>query len=164
MDRGAWWATVHSITNKVTKGQTRLKQLSMHAHMFILYQFYISDRNNKKSKQWQSKLFKRNIHQATLTQSKYYFNFFQINVNSLDMELLVEELGFHLLMVLEVKVSCSVMSDSVIPIQSMEFSRLEYWDGQPIPSPKDLPNPGIKPGSPVLQVDSLPTELFLIFH
>ena len=32
------------------------------------------------------------------------------------MELLVEELGFHLLMVLEVKVSCSVMSDSVIPI------------------------------------------------
>ena len=29
----------------------------------------------------------------------------------------------------------------------------------PIPSPGDLPNPGIKPGSPVLQADSLPTEL-----
>ena len=31
--------------------------------------------------------------------------------------------------------------------------------GQPIPSLADLPNPGIKPGSPILQVDSLPTEL-----
>ena len=33
-------------------------------------------------------------------------------------------------------------------IQSMEFSRPEYWSGEPIPSPGDLPNPGIKPGSP----------------
>ena len=32
-------------------------------------------------------------------------------------------------------------------------------DCVPIPSPGDLPNPGIKPGSPTLQVDSLPTEL-----
>ena len=35
----------------------------------------------------------------------------------------------------------------------------EYWSGQPIPSPADLPNPGIEPGSPALQADSLPTEL-----
>ena len=28
-----------------------------------------------------------------------------------------------------------------------------------MPSPEDLPNPGIKPGSPALQVDSLPAEL-----
>ena len=35
----------------------------------------------------------------------------------------------------------------------------EYWSGYPIPSPADLPNPGIKPGSPVLQADSLPTEI-----
>ena len=34
----------------------------------------------------------------------------------------------------------------------------EYWSGKPIPSPGDLPNPGIELGSP-LQVDSLPTEL-----
>ena len=32
-------------------------------------------------------------------------------------------------------------------------------DGQLIPSPADLPNPGIEPGSPALQVNSLPTEL-----
>ena len=36
----------------------------------------------------------------------------------------------------------------------------EYWSGQPIPSPADLPNPGIELESPALQVDSLPPELF----
>ena len=34
--------------------------------------------------------------------------------------------------------------------QSMGFSRQEYWSGLPFPSPGDLPNPGIKPGSPAL--------------
>ena len=42
---------------------------------------------------------------------------------------------------------------------SMEFSRQEYWSGLPFPSPGDLPDPGIKLGSPELQVDSLPSEL-----
>ena len=36
----------------------------------------------------------------------------------------------------------------------MEFSRPEYWSGQPFPSPGDLPNPGIEPGSPALKADS----------
>ena len=40
----------------------------------------------------------------------------------------------------------------------MEFSRPEYWSGQPFPSPGYLPNPGIKPRSPTLQEDSLPAE------
>ena len=35
----------------------------------------------------------------------------------------------------------------------------EYQRGQPVPSLGDLPDPGIKPASPTLQVDSLPTEL-----
>ena len=43
-------------------------------------------------------------------------------------------------------------------IQSMEFSRPEYWSGQPFPSPGDLPNPGIQPRFPALQADSLPAE------
>ena len=38
---------------------------------------------------------------------------------------------------------------------SMGFARQEYWSGLPCP-PGDLPNPGIKPGSLALQVDSLP--------
>ena len=41
---------------------------------------------------------------------------------------------------------------------SMEFSRQEYCSGLPFPSPGDLPNPGIKPRSPALQIDSLPSE------
>ena len=43
--------------------------------------------------------------------------------------------------------------------QSMEFSRQEYWSGLPFPSPGDLPNPGIEPGSPTLQANALPFEL-----
>ena len=40
---------------------------------------------------------------------------------------------------------------------SMESSRQEYWSGWPFPSPGDHPNPGIEPGSPALQADSLPS-------
>ena len=40
----------------------------------------------------------------------------------------------------------------------MGFPRQEYWSGLPFPSPGDLPHPGIEPGSPALQVDSLPSE------
>ena len=40
----------------------------------------------------------------------------------------------------------------------MEFSRQEYWSGLPFPSPGDLPNPGMEPGSPTLQADGLPSE------
>ena len=41
----------------------------------------------------------------------------------------------------------------------MGFSRQEYWNGLPFPSPGDLPDPGIEPGSPALQADALPSEL-----
>ena len=40
----------------------------------------------------------------------------------------------------------------------MEFSRSEYWSGQPFPSPGNLPNPGIEPMSPAFQVDSVPAK------
>ena len=36
--------------------------------------------------------------------------------------------------------------------------KAEYWCGQPFPTPADLPNPGINPRCPTLQVDSLPAE------
>ena len=42
---------------------------------------------------------------------------------------------------------------------SMKFSRQGYWSGLPFPSPGDLPNLGIEPGSAAFQADSLPTEL-----
>ena len=42
--------------------------------------------------------------------------------------------------------------------QSMGFSRQEYWSGLPFPSPGDLPDPGIEPGSPSLEADALTSE------
>ena len=62
--------------------------------------------------------------------------------------------------------SCSVMYDSLQPqglqptrlLCSWGFSRQDYWNGLPCPSPQDLPNPGIEPRSPTSQMDSLLTE------
>ena len=49
-----------------------------------------------------------------------------------------------------------IVACQVLP--SMGFSRQEYWSGLPFPSPGDLPNPEIEPGSPALQTDTLPSE------
>ena len=54
--------------------------------------------------------------------------------------------------------SCVRLFATPWTIQSMEFSRPEHWSGWPFPSPGDLPNPGMEPRSPALQVDSLPAE------
>ena len=61
--------------------------------------------------------------------------------------------------------SRSVVSNSATPQTvarqaplSMGFSRQDDWSGLPCPPPGDLPNPGIEPRSPALQVDSLPSE------
>ena len=57
------------------------------------------------------------------------------------------------------------MSDSATPWTAVHqtalfiaFSRQEYWSEFPFPSPGDLPDPGIEPGSPALQADSLLSE------
>ena len=55
------------------------------------------------------------------------------------------------------------MSDSFRPYTvahrvPLGFCKQEYWSGLPFPSPGYLPNPGIEPRSPVLQVDSLLSE------
>ena len=62
--------------------------------------------------------------------------------------------------------NCSVMADSLQPrglqpaglLCPWELSSQEYWGGLPCPPPGYLPNPGIEPRSPTLQVDSLPSE------
>ena len=41
---------------------------------------------------------------------------------------------------------------------TMGFSRQKYWSGLPFPSPGDLLDPGIKPRSPALQADTLPSK------
>ena len=61
---------------------------------------------------------------------------------------------------------CSTTSDSFATSRtvarqaplSMGFSRQEYWSGWPFSSPENLLDPGIKPGSPALQADSLLSE------
>ena len=47
--------------------------------------------------------------------------------------------------------------DNQAPL-SLGFSRQEHWSGLPFPSPGDLPDPGIMPGSSAFQADSLPPE------
>ena len=61
--------------------------------------------------------------------------------------------------------SCSVVSDSATPWTvarqaplSMGNLQARIWSAVPWPPPGDLPNPGIEPRSPALQVDSLPSE------
>ena len=62
----------------------------------------------------------------------------------------------------------TLLTPWTVPYQaplSVEFSRQEYWSGLPFPSPGDLPDPGIEPGSPALQADSLlsdPPENFAV--
>ena len=52
---------------------------------------------------------------------------------------------------------CDPMDCSPPASSAMGIFHAKYWSGLPCP-PGDLPNPGIKPGSPALQVDSLPSE------
>ena len=54
--------------------------------------------------------------------------------------------------------SCVRLFATTWTIESMGFSRPEYWGGYPFPSRWDLPTPGIEPRSPTLQADSLPAE------
>ena len=51
--------------------------------------------------------------------------------------------------------------DCSLPDSSLKslFFRQKYWSRLPCPPPGDLPKPGIEPGSPTLQADSLLTEL-----
>ena len=51
---------------------------------------------------------------------------------------------------------CDPMDCSPPGSSGLDVSRHEYWSGLPFPSPGDLPDPGIEPGSPALQADTLP--------
>ena len=54
---------------------------------------------------------------------------------------------------------CNLMDLALQAPLSLEFSRQEYWSGLPFPSLGDLSDPGIKPGSPELQANTLLSEL-----
>ena len=63
---------------------------------------------------------------------------------------------------LDTKLCPTLVIPWTVPCQaplSMRFSMQEYWSRLPFPSLADLPDPGIEPGSPALQADSLLIEL-----
>ena len=72
---------------------------------------------------------------------------------------------FSALKVSQSVLATQVISDSATPWTvarqvslSVGFSRQQCWSGLPFPSPRDLPNPGIKPEAPELQADSSPSD------
>ena len=78
----------------------------------------------------------------------------------------LKQIYMLILSLLSLSVSHSVVSNSLgspwtvacqAPL-SIGFPRQEYWSGLPVPSPGDIPDPGIEPGSPALQADSLLSE------
>ena len=60
--------------------------------------------------------------------------------------------------------SCDSMECSLPGCLSIGFSRQEYWNELPVPSPGDFPEPGIKPRSLTLQPDSLSWPHFRGLH
>ena len=76
-----------------------------------------------------------------------------------DNTILTGEVIAHCLSLSLVANSCLTLATPWAPL-SLGFSRQEYWSGLPLSSFGDLPNLGIEPGSPKLQADSLPPELW----
>ena len=106
----------------------------------------------------------------SMSNSIFFFlsNSFRQKQLSLNHSVLFYFYYFHLDPILfeSESVSSSVLSNSLrlswtiahqAPL-SMEFSRQEFWSELSFPPPGDLPDPGIEPGSPVLQADSLLSE------
>ena len=71
-----------------------------------------------------------------------------MRVPSLDEEDALEKLKVKLLSHVRLFATPQTVTYQAPP--SMGFSRQEYWSGLPFPSPEDLPDPGIEPGSPTL--------------
>ena len=77
------------------------------------------------------------------------------------MWLFIQQYIVYIIVFVSESKSCSHVQLFSTPwtIQSMEFSRPEFWSGYPFPSPGYPPNAGIQPMYPTLQVDYLPAEL-----
>ena len=75
---------------------------------------------------------------------------------------MIKECGDEIVLVLVTQLCLTLfVTEWIIASQaplSMEFSKREYWSRLPFPSPGDLPDPQIEPGSPALQADSLPSK------
>ena len=156
IDGRAWWATVHgvawrSLAGWVAQSWTWLKQLSTRTQVVKqLTSLGIVSRKNMGDtckftiihESSSAHCQKRRAVKPILLRSMYKWNEFYTLYESES----------------EVAQSCPTLCDPVncsMPGSSlsMEFSRQESWSGLPLPSPGDLPNPGIEPRSPALQAD-----------
>ena len=79
---------------------------------------------------------------------KLYFNFLSILKESI---VIVKSLS-------RVRLFATLWTITHQAPPSVGFSRQEYWSGLPLPSPGDLPDPRIEPGSPALQADAFTSE------
>ena len=75
-----------------------------------------------------------------------------------------ETKAFHKVDLVKVAQSCPTLCSSMdcsppgSSVPGILQARTLWWGGVPSPPPGDLPNPGVKPGSPALQEVSLPRE------
>ena len=141
MDRGAWWTTCSPWDHKETDMSEWLS-IAQHTAQWHISQDTIGKLDSSISFQenielielfsWHSNSGWETLHKSIFILSQWYESKWK---------------------------SLSHVQLFVTPctIQSMEFSRILEWVA--FPSPGNLPNPGIEPGSPTLQADSLPTEL-----
>ena len=142
MDRGAWRATVHS----VTKSQTRLKRLSAQSIFFLK---------------------EASVPSSVLSEMFFFFLIFLIRGKLNGLFHKSGEIICWILHCCLVAQSCPTLCNPMDCIQphatcqaslSMGFSRQEYRSGLLFPSPGDLPDPVIKPGSLALAGRFFTTE------
>ena len=143
-DRGAWWATVYG----VAQSQTQLKRLSrssskhsVNTYIFRVYfvidcyMFWQCTNQQRQSSALRSQHFdKLRQHMVICGKSEYCQSFSHLGLFA---------------------TPCAVAHQAPLFV---EFSRQEYWSGQPLTSPGDLSDLEIEPRSPAMQEDSLMSE------
>ena len=175
MDRGAWWATIHVVAKLLHGKAPQLTKHTLWQIWLLGLHFYL---NLKSSGGW-------GVGESLLMPSVFFrfsnvFRVFYVKVKvkvTQSCPTLCDPMDYIVHGIFQARilewVVFSLLRGSSQPRDLTQVSHIagrffyswgtreakEYWSGLPIPSPEDLPHPGIEPGSPALQVDSLPTEL-----
>ena len=150
VDRGAWQVTVHG----VVKSWTQLRWLTTHTH----WRQHSEKTVNNDLKSLTHPLAQLQISRLSslVSEPPHILPIDCHNHRYYDLE--PKEPNLYLL---EVSHAWLFITPWTIARQaplSMGVFRQEYWSGLPCPPPGDLPDPGIEPGSPALQEDSLASE------
>ena len=136
------------IVHKVAKSRTRLSDFHSLRHQLPLQSSLVFTGKEYTSKSGKNLLVKN---ESGLFPSSYSLRplFLKVSLSKFPLKYLEKNWKLELL-------SRVRLFTTPWTIQSMEFSRLEYWTGMPFPSPGYLPNPGIEP--------SLPHCRWIIYH